>query len=151
MELKSLFEVLIKQEKNLKALIKIGSEKKEVLIKNDNNRLNEIIADEERLLLQIQLTEEDRLNIMQEIFKDYRIENERLKLEILVENLKYRVNSKILDEITKSERRIKLSIEEINKINHLNMVLIQQSRSLINETVQAIINASTNKIVDRKG
>ena len=151
MELKNLFEVLIKQEKNLKALIKIGSEKKEVLIKNDNNRLNEIIADEERLLLQIQLTEEDRLNIMQEIFKDYRIENERLKLEILVENLKYRVNSKILDEITKSERRIKLSIEEINKINHLNMVLIQQSRSLINETVQAIINASTNKIVDRKG
>ena len=151
MELKQLFEILLKQEKNLKALLKLGINKKEILISGDSQRLSEIIGKEEHVLLNIQVTEEERLRIMKELFDFYNIDNERLKLEILVDNLRDHFDSKVLNEISKSEKRIKSSIIEITKTNHLNMVLIQQSRSLINETVQAVINASTNKIVDRKG
>jgi hypothetical protein len=151
MELKQLFEILIKQEKNLKSLLKIGNNKKEILISGNNQRLSEIITAEEQVLLDIQNTEEERLKVMKEIFDHFKIDHVRLKLEILADNLVGKVDKRILDEIRKSEKRIKSSIKEITKTNHLNMVLIQQSRSLINETVQAVINASTNKIVDRKG
>ena len=151
MELKQLSEILIAQEKNLKSLLKIGNTKKEILIGGDNQKLNKIITAEEQALLSIQNTEEERLEVMKQIFDHFNIDHERLKLEILVDNLVDKVDKRILDEIRKSEKRIKSSIEEITKTNHLNMVLIQQSRSLINETVQAVINASTNKIVDRKG
>ena len=151
MDLNKLLGVLRTQEKNLKNLFKIGMEKQEILLKNDFEKLNEIVSREEQLLLSIQLTEENRLNIMQSLFELFQIDNERYKLEILVNNLKNRVDEQILQDIESFEKRIKTSIESVGRLNHLNMVLIQQSRSLISETVKAVINNSTKSILDRKG
>lgn len=151
MDLNKLLSVLRTQEKNLKNLLKIGIEKQEILLQNDTAKLNETISHEEQLLLSIQLTEENRLKIMKDLFEFYKIDNERYKLNILVNNLKNRVDSQILMDIIDYEKRIKKSIESINRLNHLNMVLIQQSRSLISETVKAVINASSKSILDRKG
>ena len=151
MDLNKLLSVLRTQEKNLKNLLKIGIEKQEILLQNDTAKLNETISHEEQLLLSIQLTEENRLKIMKDLFEFYKIDNERYKLNILVNNLKNRVDSQILMDIIDFEKRIKKSIESINRLNHLNMVLIQQSRSLISETVKAVINASSKSILDRKG
>jgi len=151
MNIQKLLSVLAKQEKNLKNLLKIGSDKKEILISSNYEKLNEIITAEEQNLLSIQLTEEDRLNLMHILFLDYNIDNERYKLEILVKSLEGKVEPKVLLQITESEKRIKNTIKEITRINQLNMVLIQQSRSLINDTIQAVINTSSKSIVDRKG
>lgn len=151
MELKQLFGVLRTQEKNLKDLLKIGLEKQEILLKNDFNKLNDIVCQEEQLLLSIQLTEENRLNIMQSLFDFYKIDNERYKLEILVSGLKDKVDNKILKDVKDYENRIKSSVESVNRLNNLNMALIQQSSNLISETVKAVINTSTKTILDRKG
>jgi len=151
MNLQKLLSVLSKQERNLKNLLKIGLEKKESLVSNNYEKLNLIISEEEKGLLAIQLTEENRLIIMQDLFSDYGIDNKRYKLEILVEKLSGKVDTKILMDIREYEKRIKNIITELTKINHLNMVLIQQSRSLINETIQAVINSSETRILDRKG
>ncbi len=151
MNLQKLLSVLIKQEKNLKDLLQIGLEKKETLVSNNHRKLNEVVTAEEKCLLSIQLTEEQRLNLMEQLFVEHNIDNERYKLEILVDRLKGKVDSKILSQITGSEKRIKNVIGEFTKVNHLNMVLTQQSRNLINETIQAIINSSNRSILDRKG
>ena len=103
------------------------------------------------MLLAVQIAEESRLNHMQELFGTYRIKNERYKLNILVDNLKGKVDNSILNAVAGYEKRIKNLIEEFTKINHLNMVLIQQSRTLVNETIQAVINSSKQVILDRKG
>jgi hypothetical protein len=151
MNLQKLFAVLAKQERNLKSLINIGEEKKEVLIANNHDQLHNVIAKEEQMLLTIQLTEEDRLVVMRDLFREFSIDNKRYKLEILIESLKERINHQIIKAISDSEKRIKTLIKKITVINELNMLLIEQSRSLINETIKAVISASTKSIVDRKG
>ena len=151
MEFKNLIEVLEKQESNLRKLKTIGSQKKDILVENNYEKLNEIIAKEEQVLLAVQIAEESRLNHMQELFGTYGIKNERYKLNILVDNLKGKVDNSILNAVAGYEKRIKNLIEEFTKINHLNMVLIQQSRTLVNETIQAVINSSKKVILDRKG
>ena len=150
MNLQKLISVLTKQELNLKKLIEIISDKKECLVNNKYEKLNEVIAQEEHCLLSIQLTEESRLEVMQHLFSEFNIDNKRYKLEILVNKLSGIIGTEVLDQITESEKRIKNSIEEINRINHLNLVLIQQSRNLINDTIKAVINTSKRSILDRK-
>ncbi len=142
MNLQKLLSVLIKQEKNLKSLLQIGLEKKETLVSNNHKKLSEVVAAEEKCLLSVQLTEEQRLSLMEHLFVEHNVDDERYKLEILVDRLKGKVDSKILSQIIGSEKRMKNVIAEFTKVNHLNMVLTQQSRNLINETLQAVINSS---------
>ena len=150
MNLSKLISIISAQELNLKKLLEIINEKKECLVNNKYERLNEVVAHEEHTLLSIQISEENRLEKMQDLFTEYGIDNERYKLEILVENLTGKVDLKILNNITEGEKRIKNTIEEINRVNHLNLVLIQQSRTLINDTIKAVINTSKRSILDRK-
>ena len=150
MNLPKLISIISAQELNLKKLLEIINEKKECLVNNKYERLNEVVAHEEHALLSIQISEENRLEKMQDLFTEYGIDNERYKLEILVENLNGKVDLKILNNITEGEKRIKNTIEEINRVNHLNLVLIQQSRTLINDTIKAVINTSKRSILDRK-
>ncbi|MCB9258006.1 MAG: flagellar export chaperone FlgN [Ignavibacteriales bacterium] len=150
MNLQKLLAILEKQEKNLKNLLKIGIEKQETLVSNNHKKLKELVAVEEQNLLNIQLTEESRLEEMHSIFNFYKINNDRYKLNILVEHLKGSANEKLLETITAFENRLRKIIEEITRVNHLNMTLIQQSRSLINATIHAVINSSNRSMLDRK-
>jgi len=150
MDLQNLISVLNKQETNLKKLLKIVNEKKEALVNNKLEKLNEIISLEENVLLAIQLVEEERLSEMENLFLENNIDNKRYKLEILVTSLTGKIDPGILNRITDFEKKIKTIVEEITKINHLNMVLIQQSRTIINDTIKAVINTSKRTILDRK-
>jgi FlgN protein len=151
MNLQKLLSVLKKQEKNLTSLLQIGLEKKETLVRNNYEKLSDVVATEEQNLLSIQLTEEKRLSVMENLFVAYNIDNKRYKLEILVDKLKGKADPNILTQISDSEMKMKSIITDITKMNHLNMELIQQSRSIMNETIQAVINSSNRSILDRKG
>lgn len=151
MKLQKLLTVLSKQENNLKKLLSIASEKKEILISNNHDELIKIVAAEEKKLLSIQETEEKRLQLIQDLFIEHNIVAERYKLSALVNNLKDTADQTLLNQVSESELRMRNVIEKITKMNHLNMVLIQQSRALMNETIQAVINSSSKSILDRKG
>ena len=151
MNLQKLISVLAKQEQNIKNLFKIGLDKKEVLVNNNYDKLNEIISIEEQKLLSIQLTEENRLKLMRDLFIEFNINHTRYKLEILVENLKGKIDNQILSKISFYENKITKLISGVNAVNSLNMMLIQQSRNLIHETIQAVINSDSRSILDRKG
>lgn len=97
------------------------------------------------------MAEESRLKIMEELFAEYKIENLRYKLEIFIENIKNKIDENIVEIISLLEKNIKKTIKEIQKVNNQNLVLIQQSRSLINETIKALLNSQKRAIIDRKG
>ena len=151
MKLQSLISVLTNQEKNLKKLLEIINQKKDALVGSNYELLNKLVNKEEQSLLDIQLTEEERLKITKDLFEQYEITSDRYKLEILLNSLVNKVDSRITQEIGDSEKRIKNTIKEITRVNHLNMVLIQQSRSLISQTIEAVLNTNTKSILDRKG
>lgn len=151
MNLKKLLSVLVKQEYNLNSLLKKGHEKKDTLVANNYDKLSDIVATEEQILLSIQQLEEKRLNIMQDLFVEYKIDNERYKLEILVKNLNGKVEPQYLAQINAFEKRMKKIISDITEMNHLNLALIQQSRILMNETLQAVMATGSKALIDRKG
>lgn len=151
MNIQKLLSVLDKQEKNIQKLLQIGSDKKETLINSNYTKLNEIVSLEEQCLLSIQLTEEARLSIMHDLFLEFNIDNNRYKLEILLQNLKGKVNEQFISKISDLEIGIKKSIKEVTSINSLNMMLIQQSKNIVNETINAVVNSNSRSILDRKG
>jgi hypothetical protein len=148
--IEKLLAILEKQETNLNQLLQSVFEKQVALVNNNNEGIKELVSKEEKLLLTIQLNEEMRLKAMEEIFSHYKIQNERYKLSILIANLNGKVHEKIIHNISLMERRIKKIIKEIQKVNQQNMLLIQQSRSLINDTITAVLNLNNRTIVDRK-
>lgn len=151
MNLQKLLSVLAKQEQNIKDLFQIGLNKKEVLVSNNYDKLDEIVSIEEQKLLSIQLTEENRLKLMRDLFTEFNINHTRYKLGLLVESLMGKVDNQILSKISFYENKITKLITDVTTINSLNMMLIQQSRSLIHETIQAVINSNSRSILDRKG
>ena len=151
MEYSNLSEILNKQEKNLKELLKIVTSKQEALVSNNNENLNDLISKEEKLLLQLQITEERRLEILKSIYEENNIKNERFKLDVMIEALKDKLKKEFVEDIMNSKNRIKNTIKQVTKINQQNLVLIQQSRELLNNTIQAVINATNRSILDRKG
>lgn len=151
MNLQKLLSVLAKQEQNIKDLLQIGLNKKEVLVGNNYDKLNQIVSIEEQKLLSIQLTEENRLELMRDLFSEFNIDNTRYKLGILVENLNGKIDNQILSKISFFENSITKLILDVNAVNSLNMMLIQQSRNLIHETIHAVINSNSRSILDRKG
>ncbi|MCP5063276.1 MAG: flagellar protein FlgN [Ignavibacteriae bacterium] len=151
MSLQKLMDVLDNQEKNLNKLLSVATKKQKTLLDNNNEKLNEAITLEEKQLLKVQTTEEQRLNIMEKLFAEYSISNERYKLSILVVALRGKVSEVILKKIGSYEALIKNIIEKISKVNTQNILLIEQSRQIINETIKAVVSSSNRSIVDRKG
>lgn len=152
MKIKELLEVLKKQYGNFKDLSEIVKEKKEVLINNEYENLFDVTSKEEQILLKIQFLEEERLLIMNKIFKEYKINSDEYKIEILIDGIKDKVRPEILKVLKNYEMMIKTTLNNVTLNNELNMMLIQQSRNLINETMQAIVNiGSKQSLVDRKG
>lgn len=151
MNIEKLVVILEKQNKNLQRYLKSVMEKQIVLVNCNNEGLKESIINEEKLLLNIQLTEESRLKIMEELFAEFNIKNARYKLEVLIENIKNKIDINVIEVITSLEKSLKKTIKEIQKVNNQNLVLIQQSRSLINETIKALLNSQKRAFIDRKG
>jgi len=148
--IEKLTAILEKQENNLNKLLKFVLEKQVALINNNNEGIKDAVSKEEKLLLTVQLAEEMRLKVMEEIFAHYSIDNERYKLSIMIENLKGKIDEKMIHSISLFDKNIKKVIKEIQKVNQQNMLLIQQSRSLLNDTITAVLNLNNRTIVDRK-
>ncbi len=151
MNIEKLITVLEKQNINLEKLLQSVLEKQIALVNCNNSNIKESVSKEEKLLLSIQVTEEARLKLMEELFNEFNIKNVRYKLEVLIENIKNKIDNNIIKIISSLEISIKKTIKEIQKINNQNLVLIQQSRSLINETITILLNSKKRAIVDRKG
>ena len=151
MKIKKLIEILKEQKNNLNSLLKIVKEKQNVIVNNKLDKLSEYMEKEEKELLEIQITEEKRLHIMQEIFTEYDIKSERFKLEILTKELKSLISETQIENIKTKEMEIKSLIKEITLKNKQNLMLVQQSSQIISETVKAVIDTNKRSIIDRKG
>ncbi len=151
MKIKELLKILDEQKLNLIGLVKIVKNKQNVLVNNKLEKLSEYMSLEEKKLLEIQIVEEKRLSVMQQLFSQYNIESERFKLEILITALTNKIPQNFLDSIKQNEREMKNLIQEITRINQQNLLLVQQSSQIITETVKAVIDTSKRSFIDRKG
>lgn len=150
MSIPNLIELLLKQRENLKRLLDNARKKQKALVANNRELLDECIKDEQRLILAVQNAENGRLEVIKEINREKGFEENEFRLAKLTANLGEVLTNEAKEAIIKSERAIRLFIDEITHTNNQNMFLIQHSKQFIDTTLKAVFGANNKSILDRK-
>lgn len=150
MSIPNLIELLLKQRDNLKRLLDNARKKQKALVANNRELLDECIKDEQRLILAVQNTESGRLEVIKEINREKGFEENEFRLAKLTSNLGEVLTNEAKEAIIKSERAIRIFIDEITHTNNQNMFLIQHSKQFIDTTLKAVFGANNKSILDRK-
>ena len=150
MSIPNLIELLLKQIENLKRLLDNARKKQKALVANNRELLDECIKDEQRLILAVQNAESGRLQVIKEINREQGFEENEFRLAKLTANLGEVLTNEAKEAIIKSERAIRIFIEEISHTNNQNMFLIQHSKQFIDTTLKAVFGANNKSILDRK-
>ncbi|OGU33835.1 MAG: hypothetical protein A2068_00315 [Ignavibacteria bacterium GWB2_35_6b] len=150
MSIPNLIELLLKQRENLKRLLDNARKKQKALVANNRELLDECIKDEQRLILAVQNAESGRLQVIKEINREQGFEENEFRLAKLTANLGEVLTNEAKEAIIKSERAIRIFIEEISHTNNQNMFLIQHSKQFIDTTLKAVFGANNKSILDRK-
>lgn len=150
MSIPNLIELLLKQRENLKRLLDNARKKQHALVANNRELLDECIKDEQKLILAVQNAENGRLQAIKEINREQGFEEDEFRLAKLTANLGEVLTNEAKEAIIKSERAIRLFIEEITHTNNQNMFLIQHSKQFIDTTLKAVFGANNKSILDRK-
>ncbi|KAB2847095.1 MAG: flagellar protein FlgN [Melioribacteraceae bacterium] len=150
MSIPNLIELLLKQRENLKRLLDNARKKQHALVANNRELLDECIKDEQKLILAVQNAENGRLQVIKEINREQGFEENEFRLAKLTANLGEVLTNEAKEAIIKSERAIRLFIEEITNTNNQNMFLIQHSKQFIDTTLKAVFGANNKSILDRK-
>lgn len=119
----------------LKELQKLATQKKEALIQNNIQEIDNITIQEEKVLFSISNCEEARLACAEQFGKDMGKEPEKLTLAELA--LKYTQLSPVY-------RELKATMEELQEIQSINSQLIDQALKMVNFTVNLLTPNETN-------
>ncbi|MBU2492237.1 MAG: flagellar protein FlgN [Bacteroidetes bacterium] len=150
MGISKLIELLLKQKENLKRLLDNARKKQHALVANNRELLDECIKDEQKLILAVQKAESGRIETIKEINREQGFEENEFRLAKLTFNLGEVLTNEAKEAIIKSERAIRIFIEEITQTNSQNMFLIQHSKQFIDTTLKAVFGGNNKSILDRK-
>ncbi len=150
MKLERLTEILLKQKENLKAMLTAIKEKQTALVNRDNQALENSIKKEEKLLINIQSVEHERLLLMDDFNSDkYQLTDN--KISTLLNVFKEKIKQETYIKLQNLDASIKNYITEIIRVNKQNMLLIQQRRQFISDTINAVLSSTNKSLIDRKG
>ena len=150
MGISKLIELLLKQRENLKKLLENARTKQRALVSNNRELLDECIKDEQKLILAVQKAENGRLETIKEINHEQGFDENEFRLAMLTADLGEVLTHEAKEAIIKSERAIRIFIEEITQTNGQNMFLIQHSKQFIDTTLKAVFGGNHKSILDRK-
>ena len=151
MSVQRLLEQLKQQKANLQNLLKNAKDKQSALVGNNNELLDNVIKNEQKLILAVQNSEKNRLQTITQLNSENGFEEREYRLNKLIENLEGVLSLEAKEAILKSEKSIRGFIDEITQVNNQNMFLIQHSKQFIDSTLKAVFGNNNKKsIFDRK-
>jgi len=150
MEIKNILKILKDQYRNLNDLFKIAIEKQKALVKINNTLLDKCIKSEEKLLLNIQQTEKNRLDFIKEFIDSFNYDIENADLRDVMKSIKNNLSEEDLNLMTKYEEKIKGIIIALSKLNEQNLFLIQNSKQFITDTINSLLSKHKKSLLDVK-
>lgn len=128
MELKNILEGQLEIYINILSLCK---EKKEVLIKADVKKLEELIEKEQKLVLKIGELEDKRYDNLMKIKEEINDDVENINLTQLVKKLDPKNETNIVE----TQKEMSSILEQIEKLNQQNSLLIEQALKHIDQSI----------------
>ncbi|MCK5708283.1 MAG: flagellar protein FlgN [Candidatus Aureabacteria bacterium] len=143
-----LLRVLDEEAKHLEKTLKLLKEKEKVLIKNDLNKLEKIIASERELFIVFRDIEDSRKSIVQLFAERYGMEEDVCNISRIAEMTDDAFSSKLEE----SRGKINLLVEKINVQNEKCAALLRKSIELTNFSLKLIAGVARDKeTYGRKG
>lgn len=129
-----LISILIEQVKYNEILLKMGIEKEKFIKERDVKGLNALVFEEQNIVKKIIFLEKQRGVSVNSIQKEYKIENEKLSLIDILEN----IDSAKKEEILAVSQKLRGILDELKNQNDLNNKLIQISLDYLDFNINVL-------------
>ncbi len=133
----SLIAVLEKEYKYHQKLCESAREKKEAIIENKVEDLTGVIEKEEDLINDLNTLENKRTNILKEIAEDFDLNDDTPNYKML----KSELGSKQKVELKNIRKKLLNTIENLQKVNEENKVLLEEAVNLNKFSFELIANS----------
>lgn len=143
-------QILERELHILTKMLEIVTLKHEATVKMDGNKVQELVAKEERQLLAIQNIENERLNFQRLKLANINHDLNDTKIMSFIKLLKNEFTQEELKSIIVLQDKIKKLIKEIKKINENNLYITNYSINFVKQTIDAIIGGKNKSILDKK-
>ncbi len=132
------------QAENLDLLIETLNAQKQAITKNDYTALEKAVSNEQMVIRKIEVEENNRIEAVKEINRQFNLENHDYSLEKVLNKGK-NFFGKELRELLQLRKILKEKVQLIKNLNLQLKYIIEFSRGLIKETL--LIAAGSNKHV----
>ena len=143
-------QILERELHILTKMLEIVTLKHEATVKMDGNKVQELVAKEERQLLAIQNIENERLNFQRLKLANINHDLNDTKIMSFIKLLKNEFTQEELKSIIVLQDKIKKLIKEIKKINENNLYITNYSINFVKQTIDSIIGGKNKSILDKK-
>lgn len=150
MEIKEILDAYTMQIENMKKLIGIVIEKKQVLVSAKHNLFDDVLRREELVVSQIQYSEKRRITLINTLLQSIFPGSNGRNHGRLSSMLAGKIDSQNLKKLQIHESELKKAIITINEINSQNLFLLQHVRNFIHETISNLLGGRKQILVDRK-
>lgn len=136
--IKKLVDILNKELSVYKDILEVSTKKTKVIINGAAKELDKITQVEQTMILQIGRLENERENLVDNIKKQLKIEEDDVSISKIIDNLKdeYKV------EIENIRKELLDILNKIKERNELNSMLINDSLEYINFNLNLLANTS---------
>ena len=125
----NLLEVLEEEDGKYRQLVELSQEKKDVLIRADIDRLNQITEREQDITTDLQQMEKKRREVLADMAIVLRRKEEDLTLDSMVDLLDSQPEEK--ERLVQLRDRLRKTLDEMNEINSRNQMLLQQAIDMV--------------------
>ena len=125
----NLLDVLNEEESQYRELINLSNEKKDVLIKADIERLQQITEAEQNITDDLHNLEVKRRSVISDMAVVLRRNEEELTVEKMIEILDKQPEEK--EKLAEVRKRLRETLDEMIRVNTQNQILIKQAMEMV--------------------
>lgn len=149
MNLKELLESLDSQGKNFEQLHEILQAKKDALVSNDYEQLDEALKKEQTLLSNIDKEEKKKKRIINTIATENSVMLKENSVDDLFDSLKG-FPPKEIEKLRSMRSSLKNKANDIIHVNSQVSVLVDVSRGIVKETMVSLLGNGSKKLVNKR-
>lgn len=124
-----LAEVLLKENAEYEELIGLSTEKTSIIVKNDIEGLNNMVAKEQTVVDRINLLEKQRESVVSDICKVLKVEPADLTVKILIDLLKKQPTEQA--KLQNAHSKLVITLDKMVKVNERNKMLMNEAVEMI--------------------
>jgi len=137
------------QNDNLDILIDVLEAEKNAIVQRDHKSLEQSISEKQKIIRNVKLEESNGIKIIKDIASLYSLELPKASVSNLMQHGKshFEKDSKEIEKVSTS---IKIKLDVVARLNAQLKSVIDFSRSLIKETITALVGNNKHALVNKK-